>query len=233
MPSLPRAFARKPWPLFLSICLASIDAGADPAAAPGASINWHRNLSEANPYLGRAYDHLLSNRLEAARNDYEAAWRADPKNADALLGLATIARRQHRSADADHYYRQALEADPTNAVALAAVVGAAAQANPGLAESQLKNLLAGQPQSSPLNFALGNLYSRQNRWREAQQAYFNALAMDADNPDYLFNLAVSLDHLRQPGPAAQHYRLALAAADRRPAAFDREQARQRLPHLQP
>lgn len=233
---MPTTLLGKLLPMLLSIYLFSIDAGAaDPSSppTPGTPIQWHRSRTETNPYLSRAYDHLQASRLEAAQTDYEAAWRADPKNAEVLLGLATVARRQHRAADADRYYRQALEADPTNAIALAAVIGAAAMANPPLAESQLKNLLSGQPQSSPLNFALGNLYSRQNRWREAQQAYFNALAMDADNPDYLFNLAISLDHLRQRGPAAQHYRLALEAADRHPPAFDREQARLRLRDLQP
>ncbi|MGB5011473.1 MAG: tetratricopeptide repeat protein, partial [Candidatus Dechloromonas phosphoritropha] len=79
----------------------------------------------------------------------------------------------------------------------------------------------------------GNLYSRQNRWSEAQQVYFNAVAADPDNPDYLFNLAVSLDHLRQPKLAAQHYRLALDAAQRRPAAFDSDRVQLRLAELQP
>ena len=90
---------------------------------------------------------------------------------------------------------------------------------------------ASQPESGSLNFALGNFYSRQGRWSEAQQVYFNAVAADADNPDYLFNLAVSLDHLRQPKVAAQHYRLALEATQRRPAGFDRERARLRLAEL--
>ena len=49
--------------------------------------------------------------------------------------------------------------------------------------------------------------------------YFNAVAADGDNPDYLFNLAVSLEQLRQPQEAARHYRLALAAAHQRAGAF--------------
>ena len=117
--------------------------------------------------------------------------------------------------------------------AQAASLGSSAGGDPLANESRLKTLLASQPESGPLNFALGNLYSRQNRWSEAQQVYFNAVAADADNPDYLFNLAVSLDHLRQPKLAAQHYRLALDAAQRRPAAFDRDRVKLRLAELQP
>jgi Tfp pilus assembly protein PilF len=38
-----------------------------------------------------------------------------------------------------------------------------------------------------------------------------AYARDPDNADYLFNVAVSLDHLRQNKLAAQYYRMALNA----------------------
>jgi uncharacterized protein HemY len=111
--------------------------------------------------------------------------------------------------------------------------GTAAGADPETTESRLKTMLAAQPESAPLNFTLGNLYARQARWSEAQQVYFNAVAAEADHPDYLFNLAVSLDHLRQSRPAAQHYQLALEAANKRPAAFDRAQVKKRLAELQP
>ncbi|MBS1131516.1 MAG: hypothetical protein H6R16_2518, partial [Proteobacteria bacterium] len=67
---------------------------------------------------------------------------------------------------------------------------------------------------------------------EAQQVYFNAVAADGDNPDYLFNLAISLDHIRQNRLAAQHYRLALEASTKRPAAFDRNKVEKRLGELQ-
>jgi len=119
------------------------------------------------------------------------------------------------------------------AVQAAALGGAAAGADPLTTESRLKTLLAAQPESAPLNFTLGNLFARQGRWAEAQQVYFNAVAAESDHPDYLFNLAVSLDHIRQSRPAAQHYRLALEAADKRPAAFDREQVKKRLAELSP
>ena len=129
--------------------------------------------------------------------------------------------------------QRALIANPSDAAAQAATLsGTAAEADPQTAESRLKTLLSSQPDSAPLNFALGNLYSRQSRWPEAQQVYFNAVAADGDNPDYLFNLAVSLDHLRQNRLAAQHYRLALEAAAKRPAAFDRSKVEQRVGELQ-
>lgn len=202
-------------------------------ATPTTPVRLVRTRPEVDPNLGRGYHSLQAGKLDTARTDYEQALRRDPKNVDALLGLAAIAQREGRATDAERYWQQAFEADPKDAAAQAAVVGIAAPSDPVAAESRLKTLLAAQPESGPLNFTLGNLYSRQNRWAEAQQVYFNAVAADGDNPDYLFNLAISLDHLRQPKLAAQHYRLALEAAERRTGAFSREQAKKRLQTLQP
>ena len=196
-------------------------------------IRLTRSHPEPDANVEAGYASLQGNQFDAARRDYERALKADPNNVDALLALAAIAQRQGRSADADRYRQRAIDADPRDPAAQAASLGSSASGDQLANESRLKSLLAAQPESGPLNFALGNLYSRQSRWSEAQQVYFNAVAADADNPDYLFNLAVSLDHLRQPKLAAQHYRLALDAGQRRPAAFDRERARRRLAELQP
>lgn len=203
-------------------------------AAPEAPIRLMRTKPEPDANLLRGHANIQSNDLEFARRDFEQALQRDPNNTDALLSLAAIAQRQGRPADAENLYQRAVIANPSDpAVQGAALNGAVAGADPQNTESRLKTLLTGQPESAPLNFALGNLYARQKRWAEAQQVYFNAVAVDSDNPDYLFNLAVSLDHIRQARPAAQHYRLALEAAERRPSAFNREQVRKRLSELQP
>jgi tetratricopeptide (TPR) repeat protein len=202
------------------------------ADLPGAiPIRLTRTRPEPDANAQAGYAKLQGNQLDAARHDYEQALKTDPNNVDTLLALAAIAQRQGRSADADRYQQRAIDADPRDPAAQAAVLGGASGGDQMANESRLKSALAAQPESGPLNFALGNLYARQGRWSEAQQVYFNAVAADADNPDYLFNLAISLDHLRQPKLAAQHYRLALDAAQRRPAAFDRERVRLRLAEL--
>jgi len=207
----------------------------EPRQAPGAGvpIRFSRTRPEPDTNVQAGYAKLQGNQFDAARRDYEKALTSDPNNVDALLALAAIAQRQGRAGDADRYLQRAIEADPRSPAALAAVLGSNAGGDPQVNESRLKSLLTAQPESGPLNFALGNLYARQARWSEAQQAYFNAVAADADNPDYLFNLAVSLDQLRQAKLAAQHYRLALEAAQQRPAAFDRERVKLRLNELQP
>jgi len=63
--------------------------------------------------------------------------------------------------------------------------------------------------------------------------HFQAYAADPDNADYIFNVAVSLDHLRQSKLAAQYYRMALSAAATRHGTFDRQAVEQRILELQP
>ncbi|HLO63262.1 MAG TPA: tetratricopeptide repeat protein [Azonexus sp.] len=197
-------------------------------------IRLTRTRPEVDPGLSHGQASLQRGEIEPARRDFEQVVQRDPNNTDALLALAAIAQRQGRPADAEALRQRALVANPSDPAAQAAALsGSAAEADPQSAESRLKSLLSAQPESAPLNFALGNLYARQNRWSEAQQAYFNAVAAEGDNPDYLFNLAVSLDHLRQPRLAGQHYRMALEAAARRPAAFDRTKVEQRVGELMP
>ena len=70
------------------------------------------------------------------------------------------------------------------------------------------------------NFTLGNQFAQQGRWAEAQQEYFKAFAAEPENADFAYNLAVSLDHLRQPSQALDYYQRALALAEKRGASFD-------------
>ena len=204
-------------------------------SAPRAALRLSRGNTPP-PTVEQAYDALQAGRFEEAQRLYEQVLRSERKNTDALLGLATVAAQQGQNERAQAYYQQALEADPNDPTAQAGVLSTRGQADPMLSESRLKTALAAQPDAPALLFALGNLYARQQRWSEAQQAYFRAYSTEPDNPDFIFNLAVSLDQLRQARLAAQYYRMALdvsAAVPGRPVAFDRTAVRKRLGELPP
>lgn len=205
-----------------------------PAAAPEPEnpIRITTGRLKVNPQIASAWQAFQSGDLAAAQRDYQAVLKSEPKNVDALHGLAAIGLREGRPEAAEAYYLRILEADPKDSAAQAGLIGLRGQVDPTQSESRLKNLLAGQPDSPTLNFALGNLYAQQGRWNDAQQAYFRAFAGDGENPDYQFNLAISLDQLRQPKLALQYYQGALAAAAQRPAAFDRKQVAARISELQ-
>jgi len=210
-------------------------ATAAPAALPEpeSSIRVARAPLKVNPALIRGFDAFNRGDLALAQIEYEQAQKADPRNTDALHGLAAIALRQGRTDQAEWLYRQITEADPHDTVAMTALINMRGQIDPNAAESRLKNLSADQPELAAPHFSLGNLYARHDRWNEAQQAYFRAYSAEPDNPDILYNLAISLEHLRQNKLAAQYYSQAIAAAQTRPAGFDRAQATARLNTLQP
>ena len=201
-------------------------------ARPTDSIRVSAAPQKLNPSLEQAF--LAFNRGET--NLAQAAWQrvleSDPKNSDALYGLAAIALQHQQPNLAADYYLRALEANPKDALALSGLASLKGNADPQQTESRLKNLLAEQPDSPFLNFALGNLYARNTRWADAQQAYFRAHVADPRNPDYLFNLAVSLDQLRQSRLAIQYYNQALGAVTLQPVGFDPAQVAARLKILQ-
>jgi len=85
---------------------------------------------------------------------------------------------------------------------------------------------------------MSHLYAAQQRWNEAQGAYFNALlfAHQSDepsvNPDYAYNLAVSLEQLDQPITALEYYRQAQVLADVFTPGFDMEALNRRIAFLE-
>jgi Flp pilus assembly protein TadD len=210
---------------------------ANPIAAapidPDSPVRVTRNPLQVNPALMRGFDAFNRGELALAQVEYERAQKSDPRNTDAMHGLAAIAVRQGRHEQAELLYRRITEADPQDTVAMSALINSRGQIDPGAAESRLKSLSATQPELAAPQFSLGNLYARHGRWSEAQQAYFRAYSAEPDNPDILYNLAISLEHLRQNKLAAQYYGQAIAAAQIRPAGFDKAQATARLQALQP
>jgi len=197
-----------------------------PAASP---LVTSRPPPRVHPGVASGYAAYQAGDMERARANYEQALRDEPGNRDALLGLAAVETRAQRFATAEALYRRLLLADPRDPFAHAGLLSLRAQQiDPVAAESRVKGLLAVDPEESVLQFSLGNQFAQQGRWAEARQAYGKAAAMDPENPDFAFNLAVSLEHMRQPQPALEQYRRALALALQRTASFDAAAAQSRV-----
>lgn len=182
--------------------------------------------------LESAYAAFQRGEFDRARTEYQQVLGRESTNRDALLGLAAIDVRTRDYATAELRYLKLLELDPRDSHAHAALIALQGNVDPVQSESRIKNLIATQPEATHLYFTLGNQYAAQARWADAQNAYFKAFSAEPENADFAFNLAVSLDHLRQGKLAGEYYRKAVALAGSRPVGFDRQQAESRAKELQ-
>jgi tetratricopeptide (TPR) repeat protein len=191
-----------------------------------------RTPAQVNPRIAAGYSAYMAGDLVAARSEYEQALRDEPSNRDVLLGLAALEVRGGRYESAEALYLRVLGADPRDSQAQAALVALrSGRSDPLVTESRVKSMLAADPAAHVLNFTLGNQFAQQRRWAEAQQEYFKAFAAEPDNADFAYNLAVSLDHLRQSRQALDYYQRAIALAEKRGASFDLAAARNRAAQL--
>ncbi len=202
-----------------------------PRPADGVAVKSGGAPAEVPRLLMEAYAALAQDRSKEASEKYSAYLQTDPRNIDALLGLAAVAMRLGEPETAAGYFGRVLELDPRNSAAQAGLLGSSGKVDANAAESRLKQLIAREP-SAFLYFALGNLYADQFRWPQAQQAYFQAYRLAPDNPAYAYNLAVGLEHLSQPRLALTYYRRALELAGRHNVhGFDPALAQERVAKL--
>ena len=206
----------------------------EPAAEQEEPVHFLRSTADTAPaaqLITRAHDAYTTGKLPLAQTLYREALAADPANVDALDGLGAIALRDGHPAEAEAYFRRALLARPHDPVALAGL-SRLHTSDPQQTETRLKNHLASQPDAPAPHLALAETLARQQRWAEAQHAWFQAHRLAPHEPDIAYNLAVSLDHLGQRRPAASYYRKALDLTSTQPARFSREHCETRLKALQ-
>jgi tetratricopeptide (TPR) repeat protein len=163
---------------------------------------------------------------------YEQILESDKNNLDALLGKASLIAKNGDAAGATRLYGRVLELEPNDSAARSALASLRTVVDPEGQESNLRNLLAKDPTQPSLLFALGNTLAAQGRWSEAQIVYFQAYSGDSQQPDYAFNLAISLERIRQNSQALNYYRSALELTQTKSARFKIDQVRQRIAALE-
>jgi Flp pilus assembly protein TadD len=204
---------------------------AGPVAASAATPTAVAGANRPGSLMDSAYAAYQSgNSVEAARL-YREVLKADATQRDAWLGLAVIAHANNQLEPAMDAYRRVLRLEPQNATALAGVSSLSRAAGEPQQESRLRELLARSPQEADLNHALALVLSGEQRWSEAQPLFFKAHALAPREPQFAYNLAVTLDHMRKSSLAAQYYETALGLAQGKAAGFDEANARVRLAAL--
>lgn len=188
---------------------------------------------EASIQLRRAYTALTQGRLEQAKQLYTALSNTELNKVAALSGLASVAIAQQDINSAREHLRHVLSVNRHNVWAAATLAAlpnedSRTQSVNGSSLSQLKSLRSTEPDNHHIAYLLGNRFAAAGTWTEAQAAYFDAFAMDSQNANYAFNLAIALDHLGEAKQASDFYRQALQLAETRGADFDVALLRKRL-----
>ena len=182
---------------------------------------------DSDVWLRDAYTAYRAGDDPRALQLYNQVLEAEPGNRNARLARAAIYMQNGDANAAVADYQALLEANPKDSMAMSSLL-AVANYSPQEVESQLKLMIYDEPDSPHLNFALGNAYGAQNRWKEAQRHYFTALQTNPQDPNYAYNLAISLEHISQPASAATFYQRALDNFENGLATFNRDIVSQRL-----
>ena len=187
--------------------------GEGAAPAPQVKVDTSKRNEERRKILNRATKLYASGRYAEAEAAYKNILRDAPANLDALRGVALVATATRRYKLAASSYLKILGYYPKDPFAIAELTSlGGGDLDPFEVERILKDLLGANPDiDGRLYFSLGNVYAGQSRWLEAQKAYFDALANES-NPDYAYNLAVTLDFLNKPQLAVRYYKEALHLA---------------------
>ena len=201
--------------------------------SPGSmlSIQKNKKTDPVGEKLDAAWLAYEAGRYDEATTEYKEVLAIEKNNRDALLGLGAIAVIKKDNVVARDIYLAVLEQDPRDAMATAALAGLHDESSLKSDEEYLLSMLEKNPGAQHLNFALGNNYAQQNRWKSAQQHYFNAWQSDHENADYIFNLAVSLDQLNKQQQAINYYRESLLKAENKQVSFSREAVQKRINEL--
>jgi len=169
---------------------------------------------------------------DLASQKYRQASEQLPDNRDVMLGLAAVATKTGDNLRALQIYMRLVELNPLDNVARAALISLHPGDDISASISSVKSMIADSPEQASLYFTLGKLFATQANWAGAQQAFFDAYRLDSANPDYAFNLAVSLDRLEQAQSALDYYTVALGLAETSPAGFSRSAVADRVATLE-
>jgi tetratricopeptide (TPR) repeat protein len=206
------------------------DEDTQPVSTGSLQISSSNKVSEIDQWLADGYAAYQRGDDDTAMQYYARVLEVEPSNRNALLASAAIKVQNGNTSSAISDYQQLLLANPKDTLAMSSLISIARTA-PQESESQLKLMIREEPDSPHLNFVLANVYGAQNRWQEAQGRYFIALQNKPGDPNYAYNLAVSLEHISKPEAAIIYYERAVANIGNGSATFDKNLVASRIQML--
>lgn len=162
--------------------------------------------------LEKAYNALLGGQTEAAIEIYQDILTNEPKNKDALFGLATTYHRVGQLDLARGLYAKLLEIDPNYRDGLNNFLVLLSEEAPNEALEKMRDLEQKNPGFSPIPAQMAIIYQKQGNTEKAIDKMYNALALAPENITYRYNLAVLLDKQGNYEQASTLYQQVLDSA---------------------
>jgi predicted CXXCH cytochrome family protein len=156
-------------------------------------------------HLNMAVLHESRNRRDLAEQAYATALRMDPSFVPARLNLVALYNASGRNADAERVLREGIARTPGEGE-LHYSLGLLLAEDRRLAEAAATLGKAAQlvPARARVHYNLGLALQQLGRAREAEAALLRARALDADDPEIVYALAVLFAQQKQWAPALSH-----------------------------
>lgn len=175
----------------------------------------HPGESDALLYEGKSLTNL--EKFPAAEQALQRYSTQHPDSADALYMLGFVLNREDKPKQSLESYNRAAQlavpqSDDLKTVALDYVL----LNDYKDAIRWMKQAVEFNPQNQQAWYGLGRCYYSQSAFKDAQQAFARALALNPNDGKAEVNLALTLEMLNQPGNAERDYKHAIALANADP-----------------
>ncbi len=178
---------------------AKIDiAVTDPSEVDQGKSSHYSELDAANKAL-------ISGQVSAAIRLYKNLVNSNPKDVDALFGLASAYQRDGQKDKSTEIYNKILKSHPRHKEALNNFLALASEEAPEDALFQLQKLERINPNFSPVQAQIAMIYLRTNRLNQSEIYFRKALELSPDNLIYQYNLAITLDKQAKYSQAIPFY----------------------------
>ncbi len=186
----------------------------DAYEASGIKISVRRPGLDTNYELNKAFTELSGGDSEKAIEVYKNILSTEPKNQDALFGLASLYHRQGQLDKARGYYATLLKNNPNHRDGLNNFLALVSDESPQEALAELVRLEQRNPDFSPIPAQQALVLNKLGYTAEARSKMLRAIELNPDNLTYKYNLAIMLDSQGNYAEASDLYRLLINASNR-------------------
>jgi len=199
--------------------------GSDDKAITG------KNEKSTQERLYEAFDALIEGQYAAAIALYKGILADRPENPDAIFGLAGAYHKLGQKKQARPYYEKGMKIAPEREDMLNNFLALLGEESPENALIELKKLEVISPDLSAVPAQIGLIYYKLKDYESAIAALKRAVALDDNNPYYLYNLAVALDKAKRGSEASYYYNKFLRTPDAGRSVASRETVQARIASL--